>query len=745
MDFDNETAVRDAIQAQVADFLEGRESSLEDEGHESEAPESTHEQVSRAQHYFRLERRCLERRCLELKHTNRLESGEAQNYFREVKAGEGSRLREEEVDTERQNDIASSPQSPEDIPGLKVGQGARWDTDAPPAHCQKCGRPKENDVCQRCHNSFCRSCIQMWTNANDEVEIMCDKCLQEAASTHCQKCGEQSAKDQCQRCHNKFCRSCIQMWTNANEGVEAMCDECIREATPLHCQECGRQSTGDECQRCRNKFCRSCIHVWTNANDDVEIMCDECRLSGGIHAESHTPTGYPHQHISHWTTAPLPGLVDSEGYFVDMQHAFFTHQHPLRTYGYVDPSLTYYMYYEQWQRWMRKCASEQGSNPIAAKAGLKAPSQKRITQELKLLGKFAEFRITDNGSTSGKLEGYGLGRWRIVRHHPAPICDREKLDELLDYLLRKEAQYESFNLVSYAMHEGSHEVAQKAYELAEGRRKICMVEIIEGSIKLLMRDKHGCLFLQQVIQADCAASGSAEDREELQRTIVCIFRKLFSQKDIVIGGSNHPNANYVVQAWVRFLQHLPYDVASRERHPLTEFREEVGRNALEIGTEKMGCRVILRLLEEVPVPADILQRLLQTEILESLMTSDGGNYVVQAILERGGVAEKVRLVEHIYDNIRAQGEPNRTFYANHFLARHVLQKSFQICPEPEVRNAQGRAIKLMLKPGGLLRPEYAHLEPDPYVIRAMQDCQKEYIARRGKASAKRYPRVAGRQ
>ena len=119
--------------------------------------------------------------------------------------------------------------------------------------------------------------------------------------------------------------------------------------------------------------------------------------------------------------------------------------------------------------------------------------------------------------------------------------------------------------------------------------------------------------------------------------------------------------------------------------------------------------------------------------------------MVQAILERGGVAEKVRLVEHIYDNIRAQGEPSRTFYANHFLARHVLQKSFQICPEPEVINAQCRAIKLMLKPSGLVRPEYAHLEPDPYVIRAMQDCQKEYIARRGKASAKRYPRVAGRQ
>ena len=108
MDFDNETAVRDAIQAQVADFLEGRESGLEEDGHESEAPESTHGQVSRAQHYFLLERRCLERRCLELKHTNRLESGEAQNYFREVRAGEGSRLLEEEVDTERQNDIEAA-------------------------------------------------------------------------------------------------------------------------------------------------------------------------------------------------------------------------------------------------------------------------------------------------------------------------------------------------------------------------------------------------------------------------------------------------------------------------------------------------------------------------------------------------------------------------------------------------------------------------------------------------------------
>ena len=246
MDFDNETAVRDAIQAQVADFLEGKECGLEEDAQESEAPEPTHERMSRARKWLdsvepqncyqedrasdglgrRKEKADTERQndtasnpqspedvpgwelgqfvpdrrnWLDLeRQSKRSKRRTKQKQKRRIWKGEskGSGQREESIDTERQNDNASDPQSSEDIPGQRTGRFTPGDADTPPEYCQKCGGQGENDVCQQCHNNFCRNCTQIWTSSGDEVEVMCDVCWQGAKFTRCQKCGGQGAKDQ---------------------------------------------------------------------------------------------------------------------------------------------------------------------------------------------------------------------------------------------------------------------------------------------------------------------------------------------------------------------------------------------------------------------------------------------------------------------------------------------------------------------------------------------------------------------
>ena len=446
------------------------------------------------------------------------------------------------------------------------------------------------------------------------------------------------------------------------------------------------------------------------------------------------------QYPAHWPPVPPPGSIEAEHYHMAMRHMAFLHWQFGQPHHYLYPLPGYLLSYAHHENWRHHAGQRHNSKTV--KAGSKVPDHKRVAQELKLLPELAEFEMMSDVAVSGKLEGYGLSCWRVIQHYRIPDSLQEKQNELFRNLLRREARVhyvsrqlrQLYNLVNYAMYEGSHEVAQKAFELAEVQLKSRMVKIIDGSMKLLMKDKPGCLFLQQVLHTTCNLSEGAEGQDEFLRTVVGTFQKFLLQKGAIVQCSNHPHGNYVVQVWVKLLQHLPDCFIVQGLQPRVKFQEEVHSNIIRIGVEKIGCRIILRLLEHKKTSADLLQKLLEISTLESLMTSDGGNYVVQGILENGCAADKVQLLVHMYNNFNLHSGPGKVHYANHSLARHVLQKSFQVYPELEVCEAQARILRLVLEPNGQVNPDYLHLDLDPYVVKAMQDCQREQGALR-KASA----------
>ena len=253
------------------------------------------------------------------------------------------------------------------------------------------------------------------------------------------------------------------------------------------------------------------------------------------------------------------------------------------------------------------------------------------------------------------------------------------------------------------MHEGSHEVAQKAFAIADMQQKSHMLHIIDGSIAFLMQHEYGCMFLQQVLYTTRNLPEDAEGREEFLKRVVGAFQSYLLTKNNICECSCHRYGNYVVAMWLKLLQKLPASFVIQGHQPFAKFEEEVLSNIVTIGRNILGCRIILRLLEHERASARLFQKLLEISTLESLMPTDGGNYVVQGILDHGSTADKVQLLSHMYEF------NNFLYYANDTYARHVVQKSFDRYPEPEVRAAQSQQLALVLKPNGRLKPVYQRL------------------------------------
>jgi hypothetical protein len=423
-------------------------------------------------------------------------------------------------------------------------------------------------------------------------------------------------------------------------------------------------------------------------------------------------------------------------------------------FGYFGPDA--YTYQQEWQQQEEVFCQRNDERPLprvdtkAGKAGFKVPKSYKVQKEKDLLEQLAKFEVMIDDAASGKLEKDFLARaHRIVQRHARPDLESKEA-ELMQYLMRQEGQYESHNLVHYAMHEGSHEVAQKAFELATLEQKTQMVQILERSIKLLMKDKHGGLFLQQVLHSTCnplEMTDMTESQETFLRTVVEIFQKCLQQKNALVTFSNHQQGNYVVQVWVKFLQLLPDCFLVDGKKPLFLFADSVFDNILEIGVAKIGCRVVSRLLEGKRTPVYLIGKLLEPSTLESLMISEGGNYVAQGILEKGSAKDIIKLINHIGDNFNMYNfRQGKTLYASNSLARHVLQKAFEMrtC-QLDVREAQARVLKVVLDRNGQVKTDFLYLDLDHHVVQAMQDCQRAQqeskISKR--SSAKAHPRHNG--
>ena len=369
-----------------------------------------------------------------------------------------------------------------------------------------------------------------------------------------------------------------------------------------------------------------------------------------------------------------------------------------------------------------------------SKGGGKASHQRRglhdhqLDEDKELLAQLAEFERIDT-SFSGRLGACELGLWHVIKHAEIPEDLYEKKKEFFDRLLSKMGRSASYVLVDYAICKSGHEVAQKAFELATVMQKTEMVQTIRGSIKRLTRDRYGCLFLQQVLRATCNLVESSEVPTDLVLAVVTAFRDLLEKESIAMS-SNHRHGNFVVQAWVELLQRLPDVTMLHGEQPLCKFRDEVFNNVRKIGVEKIGCRIVLRLLEDENLDektlANLTNKLLDPSTLESLMISEGGHYVVQGILEKGSAADKVQVLDHVKGNFQTViNSPGKVFYAQHKYAHHVIQKSFQSQLEPGVRQSQAAVLKLVLKPDGQVRCHYLRLGISPHVVKAMRNCHRE--------------------
>lgn len=353
-----------------------------------------------------------------------------------------------------------------------------------------------------------------------------------------------------------------------------------------------------------------------------------------------------------------------------------------------------------------------------------------LIQELWLIDQMATFSKTDISKT-GKLASYDLGIWVLHQIWPVTAQQRWELDALHEKLFTKESWHDKYKAVDYAINEGSHTIIQKLYLIGTKAQKIRMLNVLGPSYRSLASNKYGCLVLQQIFAETTENMDPAKPRRHytLYKQVVYAFDSLLI-KDEVIQICNDPHGNYVMLRWAKMLKQIPKMDIWEGRHPNDIFNEILIDNIANISINKIGCRIILRLLEDEDSPRQLTHKaitnLLTDEKLELIIPTEGGNFVAQNIMEKGHTEAKIQLVTHIGKNFqRIKWEPERLFYANNDLARHVLQKCFERQENPEVQEAQSKVLNMVLKPNGSPAFPFSHRQMDGYVLKMMQKCQQD--------------------
>jgi hypothetical protein len=373
------------------------------------------------------------------------------------------------------------------------------------------------------------------------------------------------------------------------------------------------------------------------------------------------------------------------------------------------------------------------SSPPSAQNWHQSPASQRRKHESrgsderisKILAALADFELIDD-TKSGKLGQKNRGMWRVHKwHDDAQVADHIALEsELFSFFLDRDTKYELPKVVFFANAPGKHELVQKVVALASVDRKAALASKFSGHIKFLMREPFGCLVLQQLVREAIEMKqmhqGDHVDLEsQNEHDFVSIVLNLLKEAILlgrqVVACSISPHGNHVVQKWIELLR------LQSDPNILHDLLAEVGRNAVTIGNDQTGCRVLQRLLE-IPSSSQLVDTLLEKDTFAKLVKGHYGNWVIQHILGEGRCyTEKLKVLHLISENFHTS--PHQNLYAVDDYARHVVQRCFseQLADCPAWKDLQARTLHIVLFADGTPRSGFKCLD-GTYVLSAMQGC-----------------------
>lgn len=184
---------------------------------------------------------------------------------------------------------------------------------------------------------------------------------------------------------------------------------------------------------------------------------------------------------------------------------------------------------------------------------------------------------------------------------------------------------------------------------------------LRGSVWALAASPRGTRILQEVLQ-------HADPKEK-----VALTQELHGHvREAWDSQSAAPHANYVVQKCIEVMppEHCQFVLDEM-------LNSDVRRAALN----PYGCRVLQRLIEHFPVTEmmNLLNQILDKGILQMLMVSPYGNFVVQCVLEHGDVPQKTQIARVLL----ADDDRGFARLAENKYASHVVQHAMKHCSDPE--------------------------------------------------------------
>ncbi len=186
------------------------------------------------------------------------------------------------------------------------------------------------------------------------------------------------------------------------------------------------------------------------------------------------------------------------------------------------------------------------------------------------------------------------------------------------------------------------------------------LETMSGRLWALSAQQQGCRTVQKALLAAPAAQRAAAINE---------------LRGHVLEACASPHANFVLQ--------LAIEIAPCAQVAFVV--EELRGCAAAVACERIGCRILLRLLEHAAAEP-MMQRLIH-ELLEDgevLCRANFGRYVMQGLLEHGSAAHRRLLAEML-----GAGDADAVFKnACHKHANHVMEAALMYCAP-----ADGRALR----------------------------------------------------
>jgi len=318
----------------------------------------------------------------------------------------------------------------------------------------------------------------------------------------------------------------------------------------------------------------------------------------------------------------------------------------------------------------------------------------KLARKKEQLNQLAEFDCTDV-SKKGQLGEKGRGLWFVVERFRPTDC--AEAHQIFSWLLEHDSDGRA-NIVHYAKQQGWHNFVQKAIVFASASQLKQITQKFKRAVRGVSGDAYGSLVLQQLLDVAQEDANGLQPNEAggLARTILDIFKPYFVDQKGIIDSSSHADSsdragqqiprssNFVVQKWLVLLMSLP-----EEDETFQQVLKILVENAVTSGPDgrgkgiacsQTGCRVYQRILEtshtgsRAQLVDRFVQKLLEADTFEALVTDAYGNYVMQHILKEPcrPINEKLHILYLL------AGTTDRVcYYARDEFARHVLQRSFE--------------------------------------------------------------------